>query len=182
MKRYISTLWVSTVPCIFARIIISYYSQTRKRSPRYYDTVTIRVGNSVVQISNVPLVELAHTLRVTLTALALLPFYIAHAARLNPGRERLSDSLRKAVISWKTKTLMRKLRKKSILSLTEESIISMASVFGQLHPCRISIPYCPDSRLLAMMIVLRLLEFFSLFTERRKELQGSESFITTNQS
>ena len=81
MKRYISTLSVSTALCISVRIIISYYSQTRKKSQRYYDTVTIRVGNSVVQISNVPLVELVRTLRVTLTACALLPYYIAHAAR-----------------------------------------------------------------------------------------------------
>ena len=113
MKRYISTLWVSMAPCISARIIISYYSQTRTKSPRFYDAVTIRVGNSVVQIFNVPLVELVRTLRVTLIALALLPYYIAHAARLDPGREHLSDSLRKVAILWKTKTLMRKLSKKS---------------------------------------------------------------------
>ena len=141
------------------------------------DTVTIRVGTSVVQISNVPLVELVRTLRVTLTACVLLPYYIGHAARLSPDRERLSDSLKKAAISLKTKTLMRKLRKESILSLTEKSIISTVSVFGQLHPCRISVPYCPDSRLLAMTIVLRLLEFFVLCTERRKELQDSDSLI-----
>ena len=36
----------------------------------------------------------------------------------------------------------------------------------------------PDSRLLAMTIVLRLLEFFALSTERRKELQNSDSLIT----
>ena len=143
MRRYISTLWVSTDPFISARIIISYYSQTRTKSLRFYDTVTIRVGSSVVQISNVPLVELRRTLRVTLTALVLLPYYIAHAARLNPERERLSDFLKKVVISWKTMILMRRLSEKSILSLTEESIISTASVFGQLHPCRISVPYCP---------------------------------------
>ena len=164
-------------PCISARIIISYYSQTRTKSPRFYDTVTIRVGNSVVQISNVPLVALVRTLRVTLIALVLLPYYIAHAARLDPGREHLSDSLREVVISWKVKSLMRKLSKKSILSLTEESITSMASVFGQLHPCRISVPYCPDSRLLAMTIVLRLLEFFALYTQRQRELQGSDLSI-----
>ena len=141
MKRYLSTLWVSTDPCISARIIISYYSQTRTKSPRFYDTVTIRVGNSAVQISSVPLAELLPTLRVTLTALVLLPYYIAHAARLDPSRVHLLDSLKKAAISWKTKILMRRLRKKSILSLTDESMASMASVFGQLHPCRISVPY-----------------------------------------
>lgn len=95
MNRYISTLWVSTDPFISARIIISYYSQTRRKSQRFYDTVTVRVGNSVVQISNVPLVDLVRTLRVTLTALVLLPYYIAHAAHLSPDRERLSDSLKK---------------------------------------------------------------------------------------
>jgi small-conductance mechanosensitive channel len=179
MKRYISTLSASTALFISARIIISHYSQTRRKSPRLYDTVTVRVGNSVVQISNVPLVELLRTLRVTLIALALLPYYIAHAAHLDPSREHPLDFLKKAMISWKTKTLMRRLSKKSILSLTEESIISTASVFGQLHPCRISVPYCPDSRLLAMTMVLRLLEFFSLYTERRKGLQDSDLSTTT---
>ena len=181
MKRYISTLSVSTALSISVRIIISYYSQTRKKSQRYYDAVMIRVGSSVVQISRLPEVELLHTLRVTLIALVLLPYYIAHAARLDPTRERLSDSLRKVAISWKVKTLMRRLSKKSILSLTEESITSTASVFGQLHPCRISVPYCPDSRLLAMTMVLRLLEFFVLSIERRKELQDSDS-LTINRS
>jgi hypothetical protein len=127
----------------------------------------------------VPLVELLPTLRVTLTALALLPYYIAHAAHLDPSREHPLDFLKKAMISLKTKTLMRRLSKKSILSLTEESMTSTASVFGQLHPCRISVPYCPDSRLLAMTIVLRLLEFFSLYTELRKGLQDSDLSITT---
>ena len=99
MKRYISTLSVSTAVFISARIFISYYSQTRKKSQRYYDTVTIRVGNSVVQISRLPEVELLRTFRVTLIALVLLPYYIAHAARLDPARERLSDSLKKAAVS-----------------------------------------------------------------------------------
>ena len=174
MNRYIFTLWESMDPYISARIFISYYSQTRRRSPKFYDTVTIRVGHSAVQISNVPLVDLLRTLRVTLIACALLPCYIAHAARLDPNRERLSDSLRKAVFSWRVKIPMRRLSKKSILSLTEDSIISMASVFGQLHPCRISVPYYPDSRLLAMTIVLRLLEFFALYTQRQRELQNSD--------
>ena len=173
MKRYIATLWVSMDPFISARIFISYYSQTRTKSPRFYDTVTIRVGNSVVQISNVPLVALLRTLRVMLIALVLLPCYIAHAAHLDPSRERLLDSLRKVAISWKTMNLMRKLRKKSILSLTEDATTSVVSVFGQLPPCRISVPYSPDSRLLAMTMVLRLLEFFVLFTERQQELRDS---------
>ena len=153
MKRYISTLWVNTAQFISARISICYYSQTRAKSQRYYDNVTIRVGSSVVQISNVPLVELRRTLRVTLIALLLLPYYIAHAVRLDPARGHLLDSLRKVAISWKVMNLMFRLRKKSILSLTEDAIASAVLVFGQLHPCRISVPYSPDSRLLAMTIV-----------------------------
>ena len=154
MKRYISTLWVSTDPYISARIIISYYSQTRTKSPRFYDAVTIRVGNSVVQISNVPQVELVHTLRATLIACVLLPYYIDHAAHLDPNLERPLDSLRRVALSWKTKTLMRKLKKRSILSLMEGSTTSLVSVFAPLHPCRISVPYCRGSRLLAMTMLL----------------------------
>ena len=167
------------VQSISVRISICHYSLTRTKSQRFYESVMIRVGSSVVQISNVPLVELRRTLRVTLTALVLLPYYIAHAAHLSPARERLSDSLKKVVISLKTTILMRKLREKSILSLTEEATTSAVSVFGQLHPCRISVPYSPDSRLLAMMIVLRLLEFFELYTRRQQELRGSDSLTLT---
>ena len=134
MKRYISTLWASTAPYTSARISISYYARTRMKSQRFYDTVTIRVGASVVQISNVPLAELVRTLRVTLTACVLLPYYIGHAARLDPDRERLSDFLKKVVISWKTKNLMRKLSERSILSLMEESITSMVLVFSSIDP------------------------------------------------
>ena len=104
MKRYISTLWANTDQSISARIIISYYSQTRKKSQRYYDSVMIKVGNSVVQISRLPAVELHHTLRLTLTALALLPYYIEHAAHLNPAKERLLDFLKKARFLRKVKT------------------------------------------------------------------------------
>ena len=175
MNRYISTLWANMVQSIFVRISICYYSQTRIKSQKFYDNVTIRVGSSVVQISSVPLVDLLRTYRVTLTALVLLPYYIAHAAHLNPDREHLLDFLRRVAISLKMKTLMRKLSKKSILSLTEDATTSMVSVFGQLHPCRISVPYSPDSRLLAMMIVLRLLEFFELSTRLQRELQSSDS-------
>ena len=85
MKRYTSTLWVNTDQSISVRIIISYYSQTREKSQRYYDSVIIKVGRSVVQISRLPAVELHRTLRVTLTALVLLPYYIDHAAHLDPG-------------------------------------------------------------------------------------------------
>jgi hypothetical protein len=74
---------------------------------------------------------------------------------------------------------MRRLNKNSILSLTEDAITSTVSVFGQLRPCRISVPYSPDSRLLAMTMLLRLLEFFALFTERQKESQNSD-LLTIN--
>ena len=141
----ISTLWANMVQSISVRISICYYSRTRTKSQKFYDNVTIRVGSSVVQISSVPLVDLHRTYRVTLTALVLLPYYIAHAAHLSPDRERLSDSLRKVVISWRTTILMRKLSKKSTLSLTEDATTSMVFVFGQLHPCRISVPYSPLS-------------------------------------
>ena len=178
MKRYISTLWVSTDPYISARIIISYYSQTRTKSPRFYDAVTIRVGNSVVQISNVPQVELVHTLRATLIACVLLPYYIDHAAHLDPNLERPLDSFEKGCSFVEDEDPYAQIEKRSILSLMEGSTTSLVSVFAPLHPCRISVPYCRGSRLLAMTMLLRLLEFFALFTERRRELLSSDSLIT----
>ena len=77
-----------------------------------FESVIIKVGNSVVQISNVPTVDVHRTLRVTLTAWLLLPFFIAHAAHLNPEHVRRLDFLRKAKHLMKVKTSMRKLSKK----------------------------------------------------------------------
>ena len=131
MKRYISTLLVSTALFISARIIV-----TGKRSQRYYDSVTIRVGNSVVQISRLPAVGLHRTFRLTLTALVLLPYYIGHAAHLNPDKERLLDFLRKASFLRKVKTSITRLNKKSILSLMDESITSTGLVLDQPPPYR----------------------------------------------
>ena len=133
----------------------------------------IRVGNSVVQISRLPAVELHRTLRVTLTALVLLPYYIDHAAHLSPDKERLLDFLKKARFLRKVKTSITRLKKKSILSLMDESITSTGLLLNQLPPCRISVPYCPDSQVLAMMMLLRLLELLNLLQIRQKELQDS---------
>ena len=55
----------------------------------------------------------------------------------------------------------------------DESITSMGLVLNQLPPCRISVPYCPDSQVLAMTMLLRLLELLELLQIRQKELQGS---------
>ena len=139
-----------------------------KKFPRYYDTVIIKVGSSVVQISNVPTVDALRTLRVTLIAWLLLPLFIAHAVRLNPDKGRPLDFLKKARFLMKVKMSMLRLKRKSIRSLMEESIILMASLSSQLPPCRISVPYSPDSQELAMMMLLRYLELFVQFQQRQK--------------
>ena len=146
MKRYLFTLWENMAQSISARISMCYYSSTRRKSPMPFESVIIKVGSSVVQISNVPTVDALRTLRVTLIAWLLLPLFIDHAVRLNPAQERPLDFLRKARFLTKVKMSMRKLNRKSILSLMDESITSAESVLSQLPPCRISVPYCPDSR------------------------------------
>ena len=134
-----------------------------------FESVIIKVGSSVVRISNVPTAVVHRTLRHTLIAWLLLPCFIAHAAHLNPARERLLDSLKKVKHLMKVKMSMRKLSKKSIRSLMEESIILMASLSSQLPPYRISVPYSPDSQELAAMILLRYLELFQLLQQSQKE-------------
>ena len=108
MKRYLFSLWENMAQSISARISICYYSSTRRKSPMSFESVIIKVGSSVVQISNVPTVDVHRTLRVTLIAWLLLPLIIAHAARLNPGQERRLDFLRKAKHLMKVKMSMRK--------------------------------------------------------------------------
>ena len=139
-----------------------------------FESVIIKVGSSVVQISNVPTVDVHRTLRVTLIAWLLLPLFIAHAARLNPGQERRLDFLKKAKHLMRVKMSMRKLNRKSIRSLMEESITLMASLSSQPLPYRISVPYSPDSQELAMMMLLRYLELFVQLQQRQKEFHGSD--------
>jgi hypothetical protein len=62
MKRYLFTLWENTAQSISARISISYYSLTRRKSPMSFESVIIKVGNSVVQISSVPTAAVHRTL------------------------------------------------------------------------------------------------------------------------
>ena len=152
MKRYLFTLWENMDQFISARIFICYYSSTRRKSPMSFESVIIKVGSSVVQISNVPTADALHTLRVTLIAWLLLPLFIAHAERLNPARERPLDFLKKARHLMRVMMSMRRLKRKSIRSLMDESIILMASLSSQLPPYRISVPYSPDSQELAMII------------------------------
>ena len=134
MKRYLFTLWENMDQSISARISISYYSLTRRKSPMSFESVIIKVGNSVVQISSVPTVAVRRTLRRTLIAWLLLPHFIAHAEHLNPARERPLDFLRRVKHLRKVKMSMRRLRRKSIRSLMEEGIILMASLSSQLPP------------------------------------------------
>jgi hypothetical protein len=89
MKRYLFTLWENMAQSISARISICYYSSTRRKSPMSFESVIVKVGSSVVQISNVPTVDVHRTLRRTLTAWLLLPLFIDHAARLNRSRASL---------------------------------------------------------------------------------------------
>ncbi len=56
--------------------------------------------------------ELHRTLRVTLTALVLLPYYIEHAVHLDPAKERLLDFLKKARFLRKVRTSIMRLNKK----------------------------------------------------------------------
>jgi hypothetical protein len=112
MKRYLFTLLANTVLYTSARISICYYSSTRRKSLKSFESVILRVGNSVVQISNVPTVDVLRTLRVTLIACLLLPYYIAHAAHLDPVRGHLLDSLKKVKFLTKVKMSMRRLSKK----------------------------------------------------------------------
>ena len=60
-----------------------------------FESVIIKAGNSVVQISSVPTVDALRTLRATLTAWLLLPLFIAHATHLDPAQERPLDFFEK---------------------------------------------------------------------------------------
>ena len=108
-------------------------------------------------------------------SLASAPALYRSCRAFKPRSRAPLDFLRKARHLTRVKMSMRRLRRKSIRSLMDESIILMASLSAQLPPYRISVPYSPDSRELAMMIMLRYIELLVLSQQRQKESHASVS-------
>lgn len=172
MKRYISTLRVNTDLFISARISISYYSETRKNSPKQLDRLTLRVGPSVVQIYNLPQEALHRTLRHILVPIVCFPSFI--------GNRKLCDpkAALRCVSIWKHKNLLRlqtkRLRGLPLTFVMDEALSSILKLLVLMPPVRISIPYVPNSMDFEELMLMKYLSLFALWRQRLSDSNSSQ--------
>ena len=139
MKKYLHTLYRSTLLKHSARISISYFSLTRTKSPKTFDRLYFRVGASVVSIRNLQGTLPVHTYRAILIALCLSPAFL-RTSRLQKISRGLANYLDIKAFDKQLKHLNRQ----SSAYLSEYALSVMASLANSLPPFRISLDYCQD--------------------------------------
>jgi len=75
-KKCVTMPLANTAPYTSARIIISYYSSTQKKSYKYVQRLYLKHGRLVVSTFKFPKESAHHTLRVMLTAVCLALLYL----------------------------------------------------------------------------------------------------------
>lgn len=154
MKKYLHTLYRSTLLKHSARISISYFSLTRTKSPKIFDRLYFRVGNSVVSIRNLQGTLPAHTYRVILIALCLSPAFL-RTSRLQKISRGLANYLDMKVFDKQLKHL----NNQSNAYLSEYALSVMASLANSVPPFRISLDCCRDSYHTAVIFLSKLRQF-----------------------
>ena len=154
MKKYLHTLYRSTLLRHSARISISYFSLTRTKSPKTFDRLYIRVGSSVVSIRNLQGTPPVHTYRAILIALCLSPVFL-QTSRLQKISRGLANYLDMKALERQSKFLNRQ----SNACLSEYALSVMASLANSIPPFRISLDYCHDSYRTAVIFLSKLEQF-----------------------
>ena len=134
MKKFIRTLYPNTVQRHSARISISYFSLTRTKSPKTFDKLYFRVGNSVVSIRNLQGIPPVHTYRAILIAMCLSPAFL-QMSRLQKISRGLANYLDMKALDKQLKHL----NKQSSAYLSEYALSAMASLANSFPPFRISL-------------------------------------------
>ena len=107
-------------------------------------------------------------------SLAAAPSLYRSCRAFKPRSRASLGFLRRVKHLMKVRMSMRRLKRKSIRSLMDEYNFN-GIVVKSTPPCRISVPYSPDSQELAMTMLLRYLELLALLQQRRKESHASVS-------
>ena len=154
MKKYLHTLFRSTLLRHSARISISYFSLTRTKSPKIFDKLYFRVGSSVVSIRNLQGIPPVATYRAILIALCLSPAFLrtSHLQKISRG---LANYLDMKAFDRQLKHLNRQ----SNAYLSEYSLSVMVNLVNSLPPFRISLDYCHDSYRTAVIFLSKLEQF-----------------------
>ena len=154
MKKYLHTLYRSTLLGHSARISISYFSLTRTKSPKTFDKLYFRVGSSAVSIRNLQGIPPVATYRAILIALLLSPVFL-QTSHLQKISRDLASYLDMKALKKRSKFL----NKQSSAYLSEYALSVMANLANSLPPFRISLDYCHDSYRTAVIFLSKLEQF-----------------------
>lgn len=151
MKKYLHTLYRSTLLRHSARISISYFSSTRTKSPKIFDRLYIRVGSSVVSIHNLQGTPPVVMYRDILIALCLSPAFLrtSRLRKISPGLANYSDM---RVLEKQFKHLS----KQSNAYLSEYALSAVTNLVNLIPPFRISLEYCRGSYPTAVIFLSKL--------------------------
>ena len=166
MKKYLHTLYRSTLLKHSARISISYFSLTRTKSPKTFDRLYIRVGASVVSIRNLQGTPPVLTYRDILIALCLSPAFL-QMSRLQKISRGLANYLDMKALEKQSKILS----VQSNAYLSEYVLSVMVGLVNLIPPFRISLDYCHDSYHTAVIFLSKLEQFCAQSVEFYNSLE-----------
>lgn len=160
MKKYVITLYQSTVDGLSVRIGMVYYSLTRTNSPRLYASWYLRVGATVVQIVHSREDRQLVMLRRILIALSIYQVFLTDTKKFDldpttPKGYRLIASFvnRPTFQKWK------KLPLRVLMDSVSQLMVSMS--FANLHG-RMNVLYSPDLLTFFLRIHTVVLTYLSL--------------------
>jgi hypothetical protein len=163
-RKYVTTLYQNTDLKPTVRIGIVYYSLTRRRSPKHFEKIYLRLGPTVVSITLSPGEPLLPMLRHTLIVLL-----VYHSFMLDKKKSALDPSIPRDLARIKSllnRPTFQKFQRYPISSLMALTSILMARLSTSGLYGRVSLRYSPDSLMIFSQIVILVASFFSLSLKR----------------
>lgn len=168
MNRYILTLFQNTVQNISVRISISYFSLTRKKSPKVWDRLYVHAGPMVVSIALSQEVKLSSTLRDTLIALVVCPITLASLLSVvqDQGSAQDLDMVYSDLIS-STSLLSQDLEQsQSIHSLMVSASLSVLGLLSFVRGGRVSIPSFTSPVQTSLCLSMNIIDLCDRYQQR----------------
>jgi len=125
-------------PYTSARIIISYYSSTQKKSYKYVQRLYLKHGPLVVSTFKFPKESAHHTLRVMLTAVCLYPKFLKCVPSVH------SAYILKGWVKAFCKVNARKYMRLPLMTLLKEASCSMENIRSLMSGGRLTLTSIPN--------------------------------------
>ena len=171
MKQYICTMLESTRLSTSVRISISYYSLTRKNSPRVLDKLYIRVGRLVVSIT-LPREKTLHlTLRHILIPLLGFPIILDKVSLVDLSRDSQTDLEN----LYSTLPSIEQYKDVSLYSLMEYLATLMAFFCQSVHGGRLSIPSFSDTRAIPVCLAMNYIILLDKYAQLSRDLEKKKA-------